>query len=272
MEVYTKVMFKTSKPGEKDLLIGLLASLDYEGFEEEGMMLSAYIPQPAFDESLLRDALINVDVPYRVEEVNPVNWNEEWERNFVPVTVGDFCCIRAAFHPASPTVQHDIVITPRMSFGTGHHATTYLMVEEMAALNLVGLRVLDFGTGTGVLAILAEKLGAERVLAIDNDSWSIENAADNIIENGCRRIMIKHASAIEGIDLYDVILANINRNVLLDQMSSILQHLSPNGVVLMSGLLTGDLAIIEVDAEAQGLKSEGSRERDGWIVIRFTAG
>ncbi len=272
MDVYTKVVFNTTKPGEKDLLIGLLSGLNYEGFEEEGMVLSAYIPQPAFDENTLKDSITGLGLTYSLGVVEPVNWNEEWERNFISVTVGDFCCIRASFHPPVEGVQHDIVITPRMSFGTGHHATTYLMVEEMEALNFVNLRVLDFGTGTGVLAILAEKLGAERVLAIDNDKWSIENAADNIIENDCHRILIKEASGIEGNDLYDVILANINRNVLLEQMGSILQHLSPNGVVLMSGLLTGDLAMIEVEAEAQGLRSEGSRERDGWIVVRFTAG
>ncbi|RYY31152.1 MAG: 50S ribosomal protein L11 methyltransferase [Chitinophagaceae bacterium] len=259
MDVYTKVVFKTTKPGEKDLLIGLLSELNYEGFEEEGMMLSAYVPQPVFDEAGLRATLRNIEVSYTLELIQPVNWNEEWERNFIPVNVGDFCCIRAAFHPGSTEVLHDIVITPRMSFGTGHHATTYLMVEEMATLNFTGARVLDFGTGTGVLAI-------------DNDSWSIENAADNIIENACRRILVQQASALQGNDMYDIILANINRNVLLEQMGSILQHLNPNGVVVMSGLLTGDLAMIEVEAEARGMKPEGSRERDGWVSIRFTAG
>jgi ribosomal protein L11 methyltransferase len=163
--------------------------------------------------------------------------------------------------------RYDIIITPRMSFGTGHHATTYLVIEQMKGINIDKMAVLDFGTGTGVLAILAEKMGALDIDAIDNDEWSIRNAGDNIRDNNCSRIRLIHADSLVGMAKYDLILANINRNILLNQMEAIAQHLQKDGVVLMSGLLQGDQEIIAASAASQNLFIDRVNDRDGWLVL-----
>jgi ribosomal protein L11 methyltransferase len=269
MDVYIKVKIITNDSVQKDLLIGLLSQAGYEGFEDEGAALSAFITEGGLNEYDLQQILLPLQLSFSIEHLAPVNWNEQWEKGFEPVIVGDFCCIRASFHGAVKTVKHDIIITPRMSFGTGHHATTFLMIEQMKGLAFDGLKVLDFGTGTGVLAILAEKLGSAFILAIDNDEWSIENATVNVAENGCKNIIIAEGSTIQTEQQFDVILANINRNVLLGQMESLAQHLAAKGVLLISGLLTGDRRKIEEKAVASGLRVEDIGEREGWIVLRL---
>ncbi|HEV2483139.1 MAG TPA: 50S ribosomal protein L11 methyltransferase [Puia sp.] len=174
----------------QEVLIALLGEMGYEGFEQEEAQLHAFIPEAAFDEAAVRELLEAHGLRYTLQRIEERNWNEEWEKNFQPVVVDGFCAIRAHFHPRVPEVEHELIITPKMSFGTGHHATTYMMLQAMRSLDLRGKRVLDFGTGTGVLAILAERLGADVVVAIDNDDWSIENARENVVENGCTRIQV----------------------------------------------------------------------------------
>jgi ribosomal protein L11 methyltransferase len=269
MDAFIKLSVRTSVAAEKDLITGILSEAGFDGFEEEQHLLHAYISAELFDEANSRRLLQSHGIVFSVELIPARNWNDEWEKNFKPVFVNNFCCIRASFHPPAIGIKYDIVITPRMSFGTGHHATTYLMLQQMERLKFENKLVLDFGTGTGVLAILAEKLGAGEVLAIDNDKWSIDNATENIRENNCLKIQIKESGNIDSSDQFDIILANINRNVLIDQMAHLSQHLHKDGVLLMSGLLTGDRAKIETAAIDSGLIIKEENEMEGWIVLQL---
>jgi ribosomal protein L11 methyltransferase len=169
--MHIQVSIKTEE--WQEVLIALLTEIGYEGFEQEEALLKAFINKDAFDRAALEALLGEYGVEYEEQEIGERNWNAEWEANFQPVVVDGFCAVRAHFHPPMPEVEHELVITPKMSFGTGHHATTYMMLQAMRGIDLRGKRVLDFGTGTGVLAILAERLGAAEVVAIDNDDWSI---------------------------------------------------------------------------------------------------
>ncbi|HTE24823.1 50S ribosomal protein L11 methyltransferase [Flavitalea sp.] len=269
MDAFIKLSVHTSVAVEKDLITGILSEAGFDGFEEEQHMLHAYISADLFDEATAKELLQPHGVLFSVELIPGKNWNDEWEKNFKPVLVNNFCCIRASFHPPVAGIKYDIVITPRMSFGTGHHATTYLMLQQMESITFKNKIVLDFGTGTGVLAILAEKLGAAEIVAIDNDKWSIENAGENVRENNCLKIRIEESGNIDSNRQFDVILANINRNVLLDQMANLSQHLKKDGVLLMSGLLSGDRSKIEAAAIDSGLRINEENELEGWIVLKL---
>jgi ribosomal protein L11 methyltransferase len=262
---YIHIRFQSITGEEKDILIAWLSELGYEGFEEGSNYVSAYITEEQFNE----DAISSLNKDYKKEVIAPRNWNEEWEQTFQPVVIGSFCAIRAHFHAPVAGVQHEIIITPKMSFGTGHHATTSLMIQSMQGLNLAGTHVLDFGTGTGILAILAEKLGAGRITAIDNDDWSINNAVENIALNQCSAIDLHKAESLQMPDLFDIILANINKHVLLANMDSIKQHLTNGGVVLMSGLLSGDQSDIEMAATKSGLEVFDRKEQDNWLCLKL---
>jgi len=184
------------------------------------------------------------------------------------VVVENFCAVRAHFHEPITNVEHEIIITPKMSFGTGHHATTYMMMQQMQHIDFKNKAVFDFGTGTGILAILAEKRGAENIAAIDMDDWSIENAKENFQRNHCSRISVSLSSILPE-DKFDVILANINRNVLLNYMEGLVKKAKPGGVVLMSGLLAADEDEITNAAEKQGLQFKKKEEKNGWISLLF---
>jgi ribosomal protein L11 methyltransferase len=262
---YIHIRFESITGEEKDILIAQLSGMGYEGFEEGLNYVSAYIPEQQYDE----DAISTLNKDYKKEIIAPRNWNEEWEQTFQPVVIGSFCAIRAHFHAPMNGVQHEIIITPKMSFGTGHHATTCLMIQSMQGLDLAGTHVLDFGTGTGILAILAEKLGARGITAIDNDDWSINNAAENIALNQCSAIDLHRAESLQMPDLFDIILANINKHVLLANMDVIKQHLTPGGVVLMSGLLSGDQRDIETAATKTGLEVIDRKEQENWLCLKL---
>jgi ribosomal protein L11 methyltransferase len=269
MNIYKELSIPVSDQAKKEMLIAQLMQLGYEGFEEERMHLKAFIPARQFQEESV-DALLQPAYPdYTVINIEDRNWNAEWESNFQPVLVDQFCAIRADFHPPVPGIEYDIVITPKMSFGTGHHATTYLMIQAMKALPIRNKPVFDYGTGTGVLAILAEKMGANSVAAIDNDDWSIENAIENINRNNCSKILIIKSEEIIECEGYDIILANINRNVILQNLGQMKQHLLPDGVLLLSGLLTGDQSIILEEATKHQLKLSERLEKDGWICLQL---
>src|SRR5690349_10830070 len=180
MKNYIHIKFQPVLKEQQEILIAQLADLGYEGFEEGIGFISAYIPEDQFNESETYHLIAGTDITVTKEVILPRNWNEEWEQNFQPVVIDDFCGIRAHFHAPLQQVQHEIIITPKMSFGTGHHATTHLMIQSMQQLSFNDKTVLDFGTGTGVLAILAERLGAAHITAIDNDEWSITNVEENI--------------------------------------------------------------------------------------------
>ncbi len=271
MKNYIKAEFQTIETEIKDQLIAILSLNDYDGFEEVEHGLIAYIEENAFDANLLKSLANDFAIRYTTSTVPHQNWNELWERNFEPVVVGDFCAIRAHFHTPFTNTAHEIVITPKMSFGTGHHATTYLMVEQMKNLHFAEKAVADFGTGTGILAILAEKLGAEKVLAIDYDDWSIENTLENIQQNNCKNInVLKTDYFVEG-EKYKVILANINKNVILANANGLVKSLAPGGQLLVSGLLVADEKDIVDAFTLAGLEWRCTRERNNWIIIQFAA-
>ena len=253
----------------QEVLIALLGEMGYEGFEQEEERLQAFIPEADFDEEELRGLLSAHGLGYTLQRIEERNWNEEWEKNFQPVIVDDFCAIRAHFHAPIPGVEHELVITPKMSFGTGHHATTYMMIEAMRGIDMRGKRVLDFGTGTGVLAILAERLGAAGVVAIDNDDWSIENALENVANNGCRRIEVLKKDTVATVEgPFDVILANINKHVILKQLCDLGQHLKDDGVILLSGLLIDDAEDIDNEAAKNKLSVSVRMTKGSWICLK----
>ncbi|HEU4861999.1 MAG TPA: 50S ribosomal protein L11 methyltransferase, partial [Chitinophagaceae bacterium] len=185
---HIKITFADLQPEQKEILIAQLADAGYEGFEETDTTLDAFIGELRFDNSLLNEIAFKYQTSYTSEKIAETNWNQIWESNFQPVVVDEYVAIRADFHQPISTTKFEIVITPKMSFGTGHHATTYMMMQQMRENDFANKNVFDFGTGTGVLSILAEKLGAKKVLAIDNDSWSIDNADENIQRNNCTKI------------------------------------------------------------------------------------
>ncbi len=252
-----------------EMLIAQLSEEGFEGFEEREDSLLVFIPLLNWKEDALMAILSPFSLDYSVQELADRNWNEEWERNFQPVRVGDFCAVRASFHEALPGVRHDIVITPKMSFGTGHHATTYMMMEAMERVDFTGKAILDFGTGTGVLAILAEKLGAASITAIDNDDWSIENARENVINNQSVKIYVEKLDQIGQTGLFDVLLANINKNVILHTLPGMSQHLTEHGVIILSGLLPEDGPEIEMAANSCGYAVTLRLERGNWICLQL---
>ncbi len=269
MENYIEVTLHTNHPGDTEMMIALLADAGAIGFEEGTAVLKATFGENGFDEHIIQEIISIKNIKYSISIQKSKNWNAIWEAGFQPVLIGDFCCIRAPFHPVPRDVRHDILITPKMSFGTGHHATTWLVVEAMSRLEFGNAGVFDFGTGTGVLAILAEKCGAEAVTAMDNDEWSIRNATENFITNYCSKVLLINGETIPENILFDVILANINRHTILLAMGSFKQHLRTGGVVLLSGLLTGDQEMVVESAGASGLVAVAVTRREGWICLQL---
>jgi len=254
----------------QEILVALMSVLGYEGFEQEETLLRAYVPEDRFDESALVDLLRPFGLGYEQQRLAERNWNEEWEKNFEPVVVDDFCAIRAHFHQPVAGVEHELVITPKMSFGTGHHATTFMMIRAMRDLDLRGKRVLDFGTGTGVLAILAERMGAAGVLAIDQDDWSIANAEENIEANECKRVKVSKIDSLSMVEgPFDVLLANINKPVILAEMEMMGQQLAAGGVILLSGLLEDDFKDIEDEAIKLKYSISVRMTKGAWICLKL---
>ncbi|MBS1688884.1 MAG: 50S ribosomal protein L11 methyltransferase [Bacteroidetes bacterium] len=268
---YIQTIIEIGENETRDLLIARLSELGYEGFEENEQTLIAYLPEEDYDANAIM-SLIN---GYELESTNNIipkqNWNAVWERNFQPVIVEGFCTIKADFHELVTATPYEIIITPKMSFGTGHHATTQLMMMQMRHLPFAGAKVLDFGTGTGILAILAQMLGAASILAIDNDEWSYENATENAHRNNSTNVTIKHGSLdIAAVETFDIILANINRHILLQFMPDLYTQLNSGGHILMSGLLKEDEQIIVEAASAAGFKMLNIDTLNNWIVVLFT--
>jgi ribosomal protein L11 methyltransferase len=266
---YICARFETSDPSTIDLLIGLLSMSGFDGFQEEEQSLSAFINAEDFDEIDFNKKIELIDVKYSLSDIYEENWNQLWESSFTPVLIPGKVAVRADFHAPVEDVVHEIIITPKMSFGTGHHATTWLMMEEMMNTDFRNKSVLDFGTGTGILAILAEKCGASSIEAIDNDEWSLTNAAENIVNNQCRHINLYCAEAVPAGRQVDIILANINRNVLLDNREMLEAALSAGGTLFLSGLLSSD----KEDMVVAFSKFFGSpaifKERNNWILLAF---
>jgi ribosomal protein L11 methyltransferase len=269
MTAHIQITFTNLRPEQQEVLIAHLAEAGYEGFEEDKNELRAFIPEKEFDKIFLRELAFKYQLDWSEQRIPEQNWNAVWESAFPPVVVDDFVAIRAEFHYPIKGVEHEIVITPKMSFGTGHHATTYMMVQQMRGIDFSNKKVFDFGTGTGILAILAEKLGAATVVAIDNDEWSIVNAEENTSTNDCHKIQIGKADSITGSGPYDIILANINRNVILDNFGSLVGHLAPGGILLLSGLLSEDEPVIREQAEKSELIRVNGIERNNWVCLQY---
>ncbi len=251
------------------MLIALLSQIGYDGFEEEQHCIKAYIQKEQFSETELENTLNGFKVSHTVSELPERNWNEEWETNFTPVVVNNFVAVRAHFHAPVPGVRHQLIVTPKMSFGTGHHATTYMMMEAMGKLLLEGANVLDFGTGTGILAILAEKLGAAEVDAVDNDDWCITNALENVAQNNSEKVNVFKNDRIGNGKKYDVVLANINKHIIISNLAAIYNTLTSGKLLLASGLLQDDKEDVTVAAEAAGFQLLEVNSRDKWLCMLF---
>ncbi|MFT4092009.1 MAG: 50S ribosomal protein L11 methyltransferase [Niabella sp.] len=266
--MYTQITFHNIQPDIKDILIAALQD-DAEGFEEEAAHLKVIFLQDHFDEALVHQVAGTYHLSYEQNEIGEQNWNALWESNFDPVVVDDFVGIRAAFHQPVKNVRHEIIITPKMSFGTGHHATTYLMMKQMGKTDFSNKTVFDFGTGTGVLAILAKKLGAACTVASDIDEWSIENAGENFEKNRTPDIKLVHSGTVVTSEKFDIILANINRNVLLDNSFLLAAQLNKNGRLLLSGILEEDEKIVTASYTQNGLTQALKTQKEKWICLVF---
>jgi ribosomal protein L11 methyltransferase len=265
---YFELIITCAPDADRELLMAELIAAGFEGFTEEGDEMRAFIATELEEASGWKELLAKRGLKWQSNTIADQNWNAAWESSFEPVRVDDFCMVRADFHEPDTDVRYDLVITPKMSFGTGHHATTYQMLQAMRDEDFTGKRVFDFGTGTGVLAILAEKLGATRIKAIDNDEWSINNGLENIERNHCSLIEIELRDTLPEEGQYDIMLANINRNVIVENMPSMAALLAKPAVVLLSGFLEDDLPFIRKALEQNDLKLTGYTKRNGWLCVR----
>jgi ribosomal protein L11 methyltransferase len=268
-----EVYFVVDNANTAELLVAELAELHFEAFEEVADGVKAFIPQSMFDAPAIALIADQYALPYSVNTIAQQNWNALWESNFEPLVVNDlqtgkpWVGVRANFHPATEGVDIDIEITPKMSFGTGHHATTYSVMQLMKTVAFNNATVFDFGTGTGILAILAEKLGAKAVIAVDNDDWCIENAQENVQKNGCVNISVQKADTAASVQTFDVVIANINKHILLENMALLAERTKDGGVLILSGLLIQDEEDIVSAAEQQGFKHAMTLTKGNWIAI-----
>ena len=259
---------KTSQE-QNEILVALLSQYGFNGFEERDNSLYAFILKETFDKKIIDDFAKQAQTEFTITIIAETNWNYLWESSFDPVIIGTFCAIRAGFHSAVPDVEHEIIITPKMSFGTGHHATTFMMIEQMQHINFLNKSVLDFGTGTGILAILAEKLQACKIVAVDHDDLCIENAKENILLNSCKKIELKKGSTPGGDEKYDIILANIDKNVIVRNLTQMIGRLNKPGILLLSGLLSADQLELLTKAFQHQLIMDKKTENNGWICLKF---
>jgi len=271
--IYIAYDFNVSpKEPATEMLIAQLGYVGFESFVEQDHGVTAYIQKQEWNSKILEDVFLlhsnEFNITFEHNEIAQTNWNEEWEKNFNPIQVDDLVSIRAPFH-TNPSLQFDIVIEPKMSFGTGHHETTHMMVQHLLALDLDTKKVLDMGCGTGILAIFAEMKGAKPIDAIDIDRWCYENSLENIQRNNCNHITVYEGDASVLKEKYDVIIANINRNILLSDMKTYTDCLNENGVLLLSGFYKEDIVIIEDEVTKHGLTFETMIQRNNWVALKY---
>ncbi len=257
----------------REVMVAQLGLLGFESFVDTPEGFKAYIPQSDFRENdFLQIDVFDIqglEIEWQSQIIPPKNWNRLWEQNFSPIRVGNRCVVRADFHP-SEKAEYELVITPKMSFGTGHHQTTKMMISFLLDLDCKDKCVLDMGTGTGVLAILAEKRGANSILAVDNDTWCVENTKENIELNRCQYISAELDDSVSTTKKFDLVLANINRNVLLEQIGDYGKILTSGGDLLLSGFYVEDLGIIRNTCEAEGFRFIRNFEQNGWVAAHFS--
>lgn len=259
-----------------DVLAAELGEIGFESFTSDEKGLQGFIPATLYniahvEEKLAAFPLEGTTIHYSASPVEDKDWNEEWEKNyFQPIHIGNECQIRASFHPEKPGFRHNILIDPKMAFGTGNHETTYLMIQAMLASDLKGQEVLDMGCGTAVLAILAHQQGAKRVVAIDIDEWAYNNALENIHLNQAEEIqvLLGGAERIAATGTYDTILANINRNILLHDIHHYAQALKEGGQLIMSGFYEEDCPMLEAECRQWGLEPIDRASRNKWTRMR----
>ncbi|MDQ6756925.1 MAG: 50S ribosomal protein L11 methyltransferase [Bacteroidota bacterium] len=266
---YIQIDIGTSSPEHSEILIAELSQIDYYSFEEKENFLFAFIKEEDFNEEKLKE-IISQKLSYTKTIIPETNWNAKWESEFQPIIVDDFVAVRAAFHKPIPNVQHEIIITPKMSFGTGHHATTYLMLQQMQHLEFTDKSVLDFGTGTGILAILAKKLGAGKVIAIDNDNWSINNAKENILANNCKEINLIKRDTPDFSETFDIVLCNINLNVVVENIGSLKKICHPSTEILISGFLIRHQQKLLDNFVQKDFICKSITQNDNWIAMLLT--
>lgn len=262
------------EPGA-EILLAELGELAFDSFVETEEGLSAYIQEHDNTTDLLNDVYILTNpefkVSYQTEEIEQVNWNEEWEKNFEPINVDDLCYVRAPFHEAK-NVPYEIVIEPKMSFGTGHHETTFMMMKHLLNIDVTNMEVLDMGCGTAILAILALMKGAKHADAIDIDNWCYLNSIENAERNNITNIDVYEGDAdllADKTNKYDLVIANINRNILLNDMEAYAKTLKTGGIILFSGFYTDDIAAIEEAANQQNMFLDYQLERNNWASLKF---
>ena len=260
--------------GLQDILIAKLSEIGFESFVENDEVLLAYIQGELYDEQLLKEIFVGQlfhDVQYLMTQIEERNWNAEWESNYPFVLIDERCMVRAPFHERNTNVEFDIVIEPKMSFGTAHHETTSQMLELLLDEDVTGLNILDMGCGTGVLAILARMKGAGSVTAVDNNEWAYENAVENMKRNGIndQAIILGDATVLEG-KTFNLILANINRNILLKDMHYYYDCLTDGGKLFMSGFYEADLPAIKAEAVRLGMKFVKHHSSNDWVAAVFT--
>jgi ribosomal protein L11 methyltransferase len=272
--IYIEYNFTLSpKEPTTEILIAELGNAGFESFVESEDGVTAYIQKKEWNASILDDIFVlnseEFSIEYNQNEVAQTNWNSEWEKNFEAIQVDDLVSIRAPFH-TRPNLKYDIVIEPKMSFGTGHHETTHMMVQHLLKLDLENKKVLDMGCGTGILAIFAEMKGAKPVDAIDIDNWCYENSLENVTRNNCENISVYEGdSSLLAAKKYDVIIANINRNILLMDMKMYANCLSEKGILLLSGFYEEDIPVIDAEVSKHGLKLETFIQRNNWVALKY---
>ena len=257
-----------------EILIAELGEKAFESFIETETGISAYVQKDLWTPTILEDIQIlenpEFTISYTFEEIEQVNWNEEWEKNFEPIEVDGKCHVRAPFHEKT-SAEFDIVIEPKMSFGTGHHETTHMMIQHILETDFTNKKTLDMGCGTAILAILAEMKGAQPIDAIDIDNWCYLNSIENAERNNCNHISVYEGdAALLAGKKYDIIIANINRNILLNDMPSYVDCLNENGVLFLSGFYTEDIPVISESCHSKGLQYVKQFERNNWVALKFT--
>ena len=272
--IYIEYRFEVNpmEPGG-DILIAQLGEIGFESFVQEDEHILAYIQKEDWSIDSIEDVQLfsnpNFEIAYSFKEIEQENWNAAWEKNFQPIIIDNICKIRAPFHEKGDE-KYDIVIEPKMSFGTGHHETTHMMLQHILELDLKGKSVLDMGCGTGVLAILSAMRGASPVDAIDIDNWCYLNAKENIARNGFEFIAVYEGDAtlLEKIK-YDLIIANINRNILLNDIPTYVNCLQENGILLLSGFYNEDLPVITSACQKEGMEIEKKFEKNNWVAAKY---
>lgn len=276
---YLEFTFHTQPCTEtvNDVLCAVLGEAGFESFVEQADGIAAYIQKDLYDEDTIRQTVATFPLPdttitYSYVEAEDKDWNEEWEKNFFqPIVIGDRCVVHSTFHHDIPQVPYDIVINPQMAFGTGHHETTSLIIGELLDSDLQGKSVLDMGCGTSILAILARMRGASHCTAVDIDDWCVRNSLENIELNHLDGIDVYQgdASSLADKGPFDVVIANINRNILLADMKYYIARMNPGATLLMSGFYTDDIAAIRSEAESLGMTFMDYREKNRWAAVKF---